>query len=338
VRASEHPFAGRRTRVLGMNEVKALLDMEQAIEIQRAAFIAAASGHAVAAPNSWLRLPGGDRRGWLKLLAGYDGDTSALGVKVLARFPDNPPGANLGSLLMLFDDRNGFPLAIMDSVYITALRTGAGAALAAEALASTDDRTVGLLGTGVVAWYSLLATRHTNPSLTELRVFSRSEDRREAFAARARDELDLDATAAATVEEAVQAAAVILTATNSSEPVLHERHVRPGALILAMGIRTEIAPELTARCIVVADGAEEAIADGKFSVAIAAGAVKDSDLGPSLGMILRDGPPSRGPDDVVMFDSSGIAIQDVTCARYVWERAEEGEVGTTVNLGLDSSP
>jgi alanine dehydrogenase len=334
----DHLFAGRRTRVLGMDEVKKLLDMERAIEIQRAAFIAEANRRTVAAPNSWLRLPDDKGRGWLKLLAGYDADTSALGVKVLARFPNNPPGANLGSLLMLFDDQNGFPLAIMDSVYITALRTGAGAGLATQALTTPDATRIGLLGTGVVARYSLLAMRSTHSSLRELRVFSRSAERREEFAARARANLGLEVTPVATVEEAVEAAEVIITATNSPEPVLQPAHVAPGQLILAMGIRTEIAPEVTGRCIVVADGREESIADGKFSVAIAAGVTTEAELGPSLGEVLRDGPPQRGSRDIVLFDSSGIAIQDVTCARYVWERAEELDAGIAVDLGLGSSP
>ena len=89
---TDHPFAGRRTRVLSLEEVRSLLTIEEAIEVQRAAFIALARGKTAAAPNSWLRLPG-ERRGWLKLLAGYDETGHGLGVKVLARFPENPPGS-----------------------------------------------------------------------------------------------------------------------------------------------------------------------------------------------------------------------------------------------------
>jgi hypothetical protein len=81
-----HPFSGRRTRVLGMEDVRKLLDVDTALDIQRNAFIALARGQTVAAPNAWLRLPG-ERRGWLKLLAGYDASRGGLGVKVLARFP-----------------------------------------------------------------------------------------------------------------------------------------------------------------------------------------------------------------------------------------------------------
>jgi alanine dehydrogenase len=325
---SEHPFAGRRTRVLSLKDVRSLLSIDQAIEVQRRAFLAIARGETVAAPNSWLRLPG-EQRGWLKLLAGYDATGHGLGVKVLARFPDNPPGANLGSLLLLFDDANGFPLAIMDGVYITAARTGAGAALATEALAPDAIR-VGVVGTGVVAWYSLLAMRRGCPGIERLKVFSRSEKRRTQLAARCASELGLHATPVATIDEAVEDVDVIVTATNSPEPVLFPHHLSPGVHLNAMGIRTEIAPETVAACVVIGDGREESIGDGKFSVAIAAGVVTADDLGPELGVVLDSGfPGTRMP---TMFDSSGVALQDVTCARYVWEHAEQEDVGLLVDV------
>ncbi|MFN2490697.1 MAG: ornithine cyclodeaminase family protein [Actinomycetota bacterium] len=333
-----HPFADRRTRVLGMHEVRELLSMPDVIEIQRRAFIALAAGKTEAAPNSWLRLPG-ERRGWLKLLAGYDATTSGLGVKVLARFPQNPPGANLGSLLLLFDDDNGFPLAIMDGVYVTAVRTGAGAALATEALARSSATSIGLVGTGVVAWHSLAALKIAVPRLTSLRVFSRSVERRRELVRRAVGELGLEARAAGTVEDALQGADVVVTATNSPTPVLLPHHVEAGQHINAMGIRTEVAPEVMASSMVVGDGREETITDGKFSVALAAGTVTSADLGPELGELLSGEARGRESDsEVTLFDSSGVAIQDVACARYVWERAEEADVGRRVDLGLDDGP
>ncbi len=80
-------------------------------------------------------------------------------MKVLARFPSNPPGHNLGSLLILFDDKDGTPLAVMDAVYVTALRTAAGAAIATEALARPDPTSMAMVGTGVLAWYTVLSHR-----------------------------------------------------------------------------------------------------------------------------------------------------------------------------------
>jgi alanine dehydrogenase len=318
-----------------MVDVRKLLDIDVALDIQRDAFIARARGLTASAPNSWLRLPG-ERRGWLKLLAGYDAPSEGLGVKVLARFPENPPGANLGSLLLLFDADNGFPLAIMDGAYVTAVRTGAGAGLATDSLARPGASRVGLIGTGVVAWYSLLAMTRMCRGITDVTVYSRAEWRREQFVRRVRDELGLSARAVPSTHAAVSDADIIVTATNSSEPVLFPEHLRPGMLVNAMGIRTEIAPDRVGRCVVVGDGREETLNDGKFSVALRAGTVAETDLGPDLGEVL-DGAelPGRTEERVTMFDSSGVAIQDVRCARFVWERAESLDIGTQVDLGLD---
>jgi alanine dehydrogenase len=153
------------------------------------------------------------------------------------------------------------------------------------------------------------------------------------------DDLELDANPVLTVDEAVSDADIIVTATNSPKPVLFPKHLRLGVLVNAMGIRTEIAPEALARCVVVGDGRDEALHDGKFSVALGAGVVSETDLGPDLGELL-DGVelPGSPEERVTMFDSSGVAIQDVTCARFVWERADALDVGTVVDLGLENSP
>lgn len=331
-----HPFAGRRTLVLSLPQVRDLVGMSVALAIQRDAFIAAARGSVRVSPNAWLRLPAPPRR-WLKLLAGHESRSGALGVKVLARFADNPPGANLGSLVLLFDDRDGFPLAVMDGVYLTGLRTGAGAGLATDLLAAPHATRVGLVGTGAVAWDSLRAVVTVRPRLASLRVFSRSASRREAFAARAAAELGLDAVAVDSVAAALTGAEVVITATNAPEPVLLPEHLEPGQHVNAMGIRTEVAPAALARTWVVPDGVEEAVADGKTSVALAAGAITRDDLGPPLGALL-DGPaPAYDPQRITLFDSSGVAVQDVVLARAVWERAVDKGVGTAVDLGLDQA-
>lgn len=332
-----HPFAGRRTRVLGMEEVRRLLDLPEALELQRAAFVAHAAGRTVEAPNAWLRLPEGGRRGWLKLLAGYDATTGALGVKILARFPDNPSGANLGSLVLLFDDESGFPLAVMDGVYITAVRTGAGAGLASQVLAPSSVETVGVIGTGVVAWYSVRAMVLARRDVRRVRVFSRSPERRKRFAERLERETGLEAEPAETVDEAVRDVDIVVTATNASSPVLLPEHVRAGQLVNAMGIRTEVAPETIARCLVVPDGQREAMNEGKFSVALSAGVVREEDLGPELGAVLSGLIPPPTRDRPILFDSSGVAVQDVVAARRVWERAEREGIGLVVDLGLSSS-
>src|SRR6185436_14999197 len=106
-----------------------LMPMAECIAVQKEAFASFSQGNAMNAPNTWLKPPGGTR--WMKLLAGHVGGngSEAMGMKVLARFPKNPPGMNIGSLVALFDPENGFPLTIMDGVYFTGIRTGAGGGL-----------------------------------------------------------------------------------------------------------------------------------------------------------------------------------------------------------------
>jgi ornithine cyclodeaminase/alanine dehydrogenase-like protein (mu-crystallin family) len=320
------------TRLLGIDDVSALLSLEETIELQRAAFGAQARGLTRAAPNSWLRLPP-ERGGWIKLLSGYDGGSRSLGVKVLARFPQRASGENLGSLLLLFDDESGAPLAVMDAVYVTAVRTVAGAALASEALARPDSRRLGLVGTGVLAWHSLRAHRLLLPDLESVMVYSRSPERREALAARAREELGLEATSVDTAAAAAAGADILITATNSPEPVLGPEALEPGMHVNAIGIRTELDPGALAKARVFGDGREEALRDGKFSVALAAGAVAEEDLGPELGEVLEGLAAGRADaGEITLFDSSGVAIQDLVCARHVWERAEESGAGAVFDF------
>lgn len=320
------------TRVLGMREVRALLTLEDTIELQRRAFASQARGETTATPNAWLRLPG-ERRAWLKILAGHDASTGGLGVKILARFPERGPGASLSSLMVLFDDEDGSPLAIMDAVYITAVRTAAAAAVATRSLAREGSLSLGMLGTGSLAWYSVLAHRIHCPWLEELTVYSRSTERCEAFAVRVQQETGIVARPVGTPEEAVSEADVVITATNSPVPVLLAEHLRAGQHINAIGIRTEIAPNAIARCRVITDGREEALHDGKFSAALEAGAVAVDELGPDLGEVLEQLKPGRtDATQVTLFDSSGVAIQDVVCARHTWERAVATDTGTIVGF------
>jgi ornithine cyclodeaminase/alanine dehydrogenase-like protein (mu-crystallin family) len=126
---------------------------------------------------------------------------------------------------------------------------------------------------------------------------------------------------------------VLISATNAPEPVLDAADLEAGQHLNAMGIKTELTPALVAACRVIGDGREEALGDGKFSVALAAGAVGPADLGPDLGAVLAGMAPGRtDAEQITMFDSSGVALQDVACARAVWERAEREDAGVVVDI------
>ncbi len=325
-------MATSQTLVLGYEDVRSLLDVKTVLDLQRQVFIDLASGKPTISPNLWLR-PEMESRGWLKILAGYDPGSGALGAKIIARFPENPPGTNLGSFILLFDDSSGFPVAVVDGVHITAMKTAAGVALATAELAPPKARSVGVVGSGVLAWWTLAFFAVACPKLTDVSVYSRSPERREGFAARAQEELDYEVRAVESVADATGDADVIVTATNSPDRVLLPEHVKPGQHINAVGIRYEIDPEVMKAAKVFPDGRAESLADGKFSEAVAAGVVSADDLGASLGELLSGRDPGRtSDDDITVFDSSGVAIQDLTCALAAVDKARQSEMGTYVRF------
>jgi alanine dehydrogenase len=335
--STPHIFAGRRTLILSMTEVKRLLPMPDCIEMQSIAFSDHARGQALNAPSSWLRV--NKHRGWIKLLAGFVDSTDAMGIKVLARYPNNPPGMNLGSLLVLFDATDGFPLAILDGVYITGVRTGAGGGLATKLCARPDSRTLGVLGSGVLARYTVLAIRELLPDLERVFVYSRDRERRETYAQQMAEMTGWSFVPVDTARAAVEQADIVVTATNSAEPNIFADWVRPGTHINAMGIKTEIHPDVFRGARVYGDSKEVAIEDGKFGIALKAGVVSESDLAGEIGDVLIGKAPGRATaEEITIFDSSGLAVQDIICAQYVYRQACEQNVGIYVDLGLDDTP
>lgn len=334
---AEHLFAGRKTLILSMAEVKQLLSVSAGIELQRIAFEDHAQGKAWNAPSTWLRVE--KHRGWMKLLAGFVDRKDAMGMKVLARYPNNPPGQNLGSLLILFDPANGFPLAIFDSIYITGVRTGAGGGLATQYCARPDSRTVGILGSGVQARFTMLAICELVPNLEQALVYSRDPTRRETYARQMEAATGLKFVPVDTPRQAVAGADIIVTATNSPEPVLKKEWLKPGVHINAMGIKTEIYADVFPGSRVYGDSVEVATADGKFSTALKAGTVTKDDIAGEIGQVLLGQKPGRlTPEEITIFDSAGLAVQDVICALHVYEQAREQNMGTYVDLGLAEVP
>lgn len=334
---AEHLFAGRKTLILSMAEVKQLLSMSEGIDLQRIVFMDHAQGRAWNAPSTWLRVE--KHRGWMKLLAGFVDSKDAMGMKVLARYPNNPPGMNLGSLLILFDPTNGFPLAIFDSIYITGVRTGAGGGLASQYCARPDSRTVGILGSGVQARFTMLAICELLPHLEQALVYSRDRGRRETYARQMEAATGLKFVPVDTPQAAVAGTDIIVTATNSPEPVLKAEWLKPGAHINAMGIKTELYPDVFPGARVYGDSVEVAVADGKFSTAIKAGAVTEQDIAGEIGEVLLGQKPGRvSPEEITIFDSAGLAVQDVICALHVYEQARQRNMGLYVDLGLAEVP
>jgi ornithine cyclodeaminase/alanine dehydrogenase-like protein (mu-crystallin family) len=177
------------------------------------------------------------------------------------------------------------------------------------------------------------------PQVEQALVYSRQPARRAAYAREMAAATGRPCVAVETPRAAVADADIIVTATNSPTPVLLPDWIQPGVHINAMGIKTEIHPGVFPGARVYGDAVDVATTDGKFSTAIQAGTVRATDIAGEIGEVLLGQKPGRvTPEEVTMFDSDGLAVQDVVCALYVYEKAREHKLSTYVDFGLAEVP
>jgi len=235
-------------------------------------------------------------------------------VKVNGNFPGNPERYGLPTiqgLIILADAERGTPLAVLDSIEITALRTAAASALAAKYLARADARTITIVGCGTQGHAQLAAMRRVRPIE---RVFAVDVD--EAKAAALGEVSSLD--------DAVRQSDIMVTCTTSTTPFLRREHLHPGMFIAAVGAdnprKSELAPELMAEAKVVVDVLEQAATMGDLHHALDAGVMTREDVFGDLADVIS-GRVRTSDDEIFVFDSTGTALQDVAVASLAYERA-----------------
>jgi alanine dehydrogenase len=291
---------------LNESDVRELLPMSKAIELMEAAFHRLATGESLNHPRRRLILPTGSV---LHYMAGADG--KYFGIKVYSTHPKH--GAHF--LFVLYAAANANPLALFEANYLGQIRTGAASGYATKLLARPDAATLGVIGSGFQARTQVAAMRAVRP-IRDVKVWSRSEDKRRAFAA------ECGASAVETAEQAVRDCDIVVTATNSKEPVLETAWISPGTHINAMGSnqaqRRELPAELIERADLIAvDSLEQArMESGDLLLAL------DPQLWSSRNIVeLKDVQSRPSADAVTIFKSNGIAVEDVASAAYVYEKA-----------------
>jgi alanine dehydrogenase len=228
-------------------------------------------------------------------------------------------------LILLYDATNGVPLAVMESATVTILRTGAATAVAAKYLARPDSTTATICGVGTQGAVQLRALARVLP-LKKIHAWSRDPARAAAFAEKMSAELALDVRPAADLAAVTRASDVIVTCTPAKKAFLERAHVSPGAFIAAVGAdspdKSEIAPALTAAASVVCDLAEQCAHVGDLHHAIAAGLMTAAQIRGELGAVITGAAPRRtSRDEIILFDSTGTALQDAAAALAAYERA-----------------
>jgi ornithine cyclodeaminase len=254
-------------------------------------------------------------------------------LKTVAVFPDNPSrglDAHQGTVT-LFDGETGEVRVLMNASAITAIRTAAVSAVATRLLAREDAKVLAILGAGVQARSHLEALRLVRDFDT-VRIASRTTEHAEALAAEA------GAEAVGSAEEAVRDADVVVTATSATEPVLFREWLKDGAHVNAVGGRPPQMTELDAATVAgssfFVDRRESAEAEaGDYRAALDRGAIGPDHIRAELGEVVIGAHPGRtSPEEVTVFRSLGLAVEDLAAAEYVVQRARKEGAGTEVPL------
>jgi alanine dehydrogenase len=326
-----------RTLNLSMRDVKSLLTMADCIPLQEEVFRQNGLGEAWNGPNAWVFADPDvmTHPGTGKMMCGGI-EPEWWGMKLLGTREGGPDDRNRMQLLALFRAETLLPVAIMEANYLGHVRTGAGAAIATKHLARPEARTIGVLGAGATARFALLAHAAMGWEVDRVLIYSRSPENRAAYAKEMHEQTGYDIEVMDDPEPVVRAAEILITGTGSPAAALQADWVQPGTHVNAMGQRQEIDVELFKRARNIADEVPIATSDGKLSVGIAAGAITMDDAHAGLGEVVAGVKPGRESDDqITLFDSSGLAVQDIATGVHVWRLAQERGVGASVEFHHD---
>jgi alanine dehydrogenase len=302
-----------KVRLLSRRDVASLLTLDDCIAAVERAFGMLGRGEVPPPAVAGVRVPGGA----FHIKAAAAGDRFA--AKINGNFFDAVP--RIKGVIVLADATDGRPLALMDSIEITILRTGAASAVAAKYLARRDARTALICGCGSQGRIQLEAIRRVLPSIETVYALDADRARAEAFGGTAVDDF--------------VPADIVVTCTPSRSAILHR--VEPGTFVAGVGAdsheKQEIAPELMASSKVVTDVTEQCASIGDLHHAIAAAAMTREQVHAELGEVVAGRKPGRENDgETIIFDSTGMALQDVAAATIVYERALAAGAGVDFEL------
>lgn len=324
--------------IVNQREVPRLLPMRECIDAMAAALAALARGEAAMPLRQIVWIP--DRTGALGLMPAQSTSAAALGVKAVTFFPRNE-GTELDShqgAVLLFEAERGRLLAIIDATSVTAIRTAAVSAVATRRLAREDASTLALVGSGVQARTHLQAMRLVRP-ISSVRVSSLTPERARAFARRESSAHGIPITASGSVEEAVAGADIVCTVTSSRVPAVRGAWLSPGAHVNAVGSSVASARELDTDAVVrsrlFVDRRESAVAEaGDFVIPRDEGAVGNAHILGELGELEIGAVPGRtAPDQITLFKSVGLAVEDLAAASLIYSRARGSGIGTYLEFG-----
>ncbi len=317
-----------RTLLLPGKRIKRLLKMEGVLRCVKEAFLN--EPRVNMPPKKYLLLKNGDFRAMPVAYGRF------AGIKWVNVHPENRNLPTVMAVFILNDARTGFPLAIMDATAITDFRTGAGAGIATDLLSRSDSRVLGLIGCGRQAWTQFLAINLVR-NIERVILYDINKEKANALKEKISSQKKEIEVFIADDPSIMKECDIISTTTPSISPVLMMRHIKNGVHINAIGAdapgKQEIDPIILKNARIVVDNMEQAIHSGEINIPIKKGIISEKNIYGTLGEIVRGKKLGRrSMDEITLFDSTGLAIQDIAVASFIYEMAREIGAGEEIRL------
>ena len=320
--------------LLSEADVKAILTMPMALELVEASFRRLAEGTAVCHPRRRLHMA---PKGIMNYMAASDSAGGYMGLKI---YTISPNGVRF--VLPLFNARSGEMCALIEADHLGQMRTGAASGVAARVMARADARTVGVIGTGYQARTQLEAVALAR-KLEIIRAFGRDAARRVKFANDMTARLGAPVVAVPSAEQAVRESDIVITATTASKPVIEGSWLNPGMHINAIGAnfaeKQELDAEAVGRCdVIAADWVEQSkIEAGDLIQAFGTDLSRWASVREISDIVAGKAPGRTNQNQITLFKSNGIAIEDVVVAGRIYESAREKGMGREIPMWQEAA-
>jgi len=329
-----------RTLLLTEEHIKQLLSIDEVMEAVESAFREKGLGHVQMPAKLYLFYK--KHNGDLRAMPSYLEELDVSAVKVVNVHPENRVKYGLPTVMatiVLIDPKSGVPLAIMGGTWITDMRTGAAGGIAAKYLARKSPKVVGFVGAGAQSKTQLLALLSLYGKLGKVKVWSRTEETRDMFVAEMGSICSgsTEIVSVGNVKDAAKDVDILVTTTPSRKPIVSGNWIASGTHINCIGAdapgKEELEPSILTKAKIIVDDWDQASHSGEINVPLAKGIITKKDVWGEIGEIVAGLKPGRtSSDEITVFTSTGLAVQDAVTAELAYKKALAKKIGSFIEI------